>query len=362
MKRIIQQSYQRRFPWQGVVFFVCCLVVAGVAVWLGMLFFSRGTAVQATAPLVSERTEVRRFLDGVWVAPADANLLSIGIMIENIDESRPPSGLARAQLVFEAPVEAGITRFLALYGTPDARSEIGPVRSLRPYYLDWAKELGAVVAHVGGSNEALRRVQREYPRLNVDQFFEAGSFWRTKARHAPHNVYTTVALLRDLMLTRGVNEMPTATSWEFVDERPLAERPEGPSDLTLAFSTAPYTVTWKYDRISNLYTRWYKTVPHADSDGTAIATKNIVVIPTPVKILDDIGRRAITLSGRGKALVFREGERIEATWIREGTDDRLHFLTADGASLPLTAGTTWVEVFPTTGKMMYNDEPLTFNK
>ncbi|MBI4262567.1 DUF3048 domain-containing protein [Candidatus Uhrbacteria bacterium] len=360
MGSFLSAHNRRRFPWQGVVFFVCIVVVAGVGVWLSTLFFaSTPPPVQSTT---NESPRARRFLDGVWVEPDLVHLPTIGVMIENFIDARPASGVARAQLVFEAPVEAGITRFLALYGTGDTGTAIGPVRSLRPYYLDWAKELGAAIVHVGGSDDAIRRVRKEYDRFDIDQFFESGSFWRTKAREAPHNVYTTLPLTRDVLKVRGVIPPVQESTWTFIDDPLLEARPESEQNIELVFSTDPYTVRWTYDRATNTYFRSQFGAPHLDADGTEIRAKNIVVIPTAVKILDTVGRRAITLLGSGQAIIFRDGTRVDASWRHKATDARLQLVASDGTSVSLTAGTTWVEIFPRTGTMRYNSTKEVFNK
>ena len=76
-------------------------------------------------------------LDGVMTDQESANRHPLGIIIENHPDARPQSGLDKASIVYEAIAEGGITRFLAIYGTYQAE-KIGPVRSARTYYIDWA--------------------------------------------------------------------------------------------------------------------------------------------------------------------------------------------------------------------------------
>ncbi|MFQ6847416.1 MAG: DUF3048 domain-containing protein, partial [Clostridium perfringens] len=60
-------------------------------------------------------------------------------IIENSRAARPQSGLSEADIVYETMAEAGIPRFLAVFyeNSPEV---IGPVRSVRPYFLDISKE------------------------------------------------------------------------------------------------------------------------------------------------------------------------------------------------------------------------------
>src|SRR4029453_15318981 len=54
----------------------------------------------------------------------------LAVKIENAPESRPQAGLEHAEVVYEEPVEGGLTRFIALYQCRSA-TRLGPVRSAR---------------------------------------------------------------------------------------------------------------------------------------------------------------------------------------------------------------------------------------
>src|SRR5262249_15833287 len=145
-------------------------------------------AQKVTAPAVTLST-----LSGLPVDPAVNQRPVTGVMIENSVQARPQSGLNQAGVVFEAIAEGGITRFLALYQdtTPD---NVGPIRSARPYYEQWALGFDAGYAHVGGSPEALNDIKAWGVR-DLDQFYNSGSYHRISSREAPHNVYTGITTL-----------------------------------------------------------------------------------------------------------------------------------------------------------------------
>ncbi|HSD12679.1 MAG TPA: DUF3048 domain-containing protein, partial [Patescibacteria group bacterium] len=137
----------------------------------------------------------RRVIDGVAV-PEDAPDVTgyFAATIDNLSVARPQAGLTKASLVFEAPVEGGITRFLAVFPDDVTADRIGPVRSARPYFLDWASEFDAVYAHVGGSPEALEKIVA-YDMRDLNEFFAGKYFWRDENRDAPHNAYTSTVRL-----------------------------------------------------------------------------------------------------------------------------------------------------------------------
>src|SRR5581483_1401572 len=114
------------------------------------------------------------------------------VVVENHPDARPQSGLSQADVVYEALAEGGITRFLAIFQSQDVKS-IGPVRSARTYFNDWAQEWGAVYAHVGGNSDALALIKAGIPGVSdADQFFNDPYFTRISSRRPPHNTYTSI--------------------------------------------------------------------------------------------------------------------------------------------------------------------------
>ena len=123
-------------------------------------------------------------LNGIEVASkADLSRPVTAIMIENSPDARPHSGLKQAEVVYEAIAEGGITRFLTLFQQHKPQL-IGPVRSLRMYYVDWLAPYQASVAHVGGSHASLQEVRNGKYR-DIDQFFNGSSYWRANDRRPP---------------------------------------------------------------------------------------------------------------------------------------------------------------------------------
>ena len=109
------------------------------------------------------------------------------VVIENSKASRPQSGLNDADIVYETMAEGGISRFIALFQKNDAKV-IGPVRSLRPYFIDISEEYNLPFAHCGGSDEALACVKSENL-MSMDEMANSSSYWRDSVRKAPHNLH-----------------------------------------------------------------------------------------------------------------------------------------------------------------------------
>lgn len=289
---------------------------------------------------------VRRPIDGVLVPNGTPPSFPLAVIVENMIDARPTSGVARANLVWEAPTEAGITRFLAIYADGADVIAIGPVRSARPYYVDWAEEVHALFAHVGGSPEALALVaslEHQEKLADLNQFWHGDLFWRANDRSAPHNVYTATSLLRAELAARDPADLPSYGMWKYKEDEPFEARPDT-QEFSVAFSTPAYAVTWKYHRTTNEYVRWQLGAPYRDIDGAEVRAKNVIILITEMEVTDREGRRRIKTIGEGKARVFRDGRLVEGIWKRPRHDARTRFFDRDGNEIAMNAGTTWIEV------------------
>src|SRR5262249_427143 len=140
-------------------------------------------------------------LTGLPVAPNVAERHVIAVMIDDLSPARPQSGLTQASVVWQAPAEGGIPRYMLLF-QENPPGSVGPGRSARYYFIGWAAEWRAAYAHAGGSPQALRTLRlqgRGQLVYNVDQFrYSAAYFWRVGYHYAPHNLYTNGRQLRIL--------------------------------------------------------------------------------------------------------------------------------------------------------------------
>jgi hypothetical protein len=238
--------------------------------------------------------------------------------------------------------------------------KIGPVRSARPYFLDWAAEFDAAYAHVGGSPEALTLLANGAAR-DLDEYSWGAFFWRDQARRAPHSTYTSTEFLRlaaKKMTERrekaGANiTKKEIVSWEFKDDAGADER-GGIALLTIEYPNIAYRVEWKYDKEANAYVRYQGGVAQKDADGASIMAKNVLVQFADVRVIDDVGRRKIKTVGEGAALVFLDGAIQEAVWHKPSKGERSYF-TSNSKDLHvyMNRGITWIEVVPTGTTVTY---------
>jgi len=307
-----------------------------------------GNSGQAASEPIAPKIElVRRWIDGVKVEPGKENVFPIAVMIENHADSRPPAGLSHANLVYEAEAEGGITRFLAVFASGDKIDKIGPVRSARPYYIDWAMDLKGLYVHCGGSPEALAKIINERV-LDLNEFYNAPVFWRDSKRAAPHNVFTSTDKLYNYLEKNKIDlkgKSGMVSEWKYKDDLFLENRPEK-GGITVFYKGNDFTVQWKYDKITNDYARFQGPTAHVDDDGTPIKAKNVIVQFASTSIIDEEGRRQVATTGKGKAEICLDGQCRAGSWKKKNKNSRTVYYEDDGQEVELNAGTAWVSVVP----------------
>lgn len=264
------------------------------------------------------------------------------IMLENSPDARPQSGIKQAGMVYEAIAEGGITRFLTLH-QEDKPQLIGPVRSLRMYYVDWLAPYQASVAHVGGSSAALAEVRNGQYR-DIDQFFNGGYYWRATDRYAPHNVYTSFEKLDELNKSKGYTES-TFDGFPRKDGKP-SETPNA-RNITINFSSDWYNTTYSYDTEKNYYNRSLAGEPHLDREDGQITPKVVIAMKVnETRVFEDGYRESIETIGSGQAVIFQNGTAQEVTWKKPDRATRISFTDAEGKEVPLARGQTWIAAVP----------------
>jgi len=311
--------------------------------------------VRAVAPPAAP---IAGLLDGVPMSEAErrahANVLPVAVMVDNYPDARPQYGLGQAEIVYEALVEGGITRFMAVYWRNDA-ARIQPVRSARTQFLPLALELDAVYAHVGSAAEdgaANADAQmREWGVRSVDEDGSGGAITRDPERQAPKNAVTStdglIALSRSLRWATS----PRTRPWSFKDDGGAAGPPVQALDLDFdlaGINGGAFAVRWQYDPSTNRYLRGQGGAPQRDAaTGEQLAARNVIVQVCDVHPAGDrSGHVLYTTEGSGQALVLLDGRMVQATWRKDGRDQRTRYYDAAGHEIALNRGNTWVELVP----------------
>jgi DUF3048 family protein len=269
---------------------------------------------------------------------------ALAIKVENLPESRPQSGLNDADIVYEEPVEAGITRFIAIYHCTEA-PRVEPVRSARLDDPDVVRQFGqALFAHAGGVPKVSARLHAAHL-IDMNFIQYANLFHRDPARYAPHNLYTSTAALWKAAPGKGSPPQPLFTY----------DRAEPTTGRTVAWMHIPFSdysdVYWRWNAKHAVWLRYHGTVPHTLSNGAQVRAKNVVVqvVKVTMSTIHDVNGVASPFAhvvGHGKAYILRDGKVIVGTWSRTSLEDITVFKDKQGNVIPLTPGNTWVELYP----------------
>jgi len=285
-------------------------------------------------------------LNGIEVASkADLSKPVTAIMIENSPDARPHSGLKQAEVVYEAIAEGGITRFLTLFQQYKPQL-VGPVRSLRMYYVDWLAPYQASVAHVGGSHASLQEIRNGKYR-DIDQFFNSGSYWRANDRRPPHNVYTSFEKLDALNAGKGYKSSQF-TSFARADGK-ASDKPNAVS-IDINFSSSWYNTHYDYDKASNTYLRSIGGQVSNDREEGRLAPSVVIALHVnETTVMEDGWRQSIVTNGTGTATVFQNGTAAERTWRKNDRFSPLELIDAAGKPVALNRGQTWIAAVPNSG-------------
>ena len=291
-------------------------------------------------------------LTGRLVAPDVAARRPIAVMIDDLRAARPQSGFNAASVVWQAPAEGGIPRYMLIFQDQEPGS-VGPVRSARYYYIAWAAEWRAVYAHVGGSPQAMATLASQGQGqlvYNADEFRWGGIFFhRIKERASPHNAYTDGNLLRKMATRIGAHDELQPAAWQFAPDAALETRPYG--GLIRVVYPAN-TITYRYDRATNTYPRTVTGEP-AQTDaatGRRVAPSNVMVMLMSFAPLNDghpnKHRLEAKVVGSGKAWISTDGRTTQGTWKKASLTAPTQFFDAAGNPVTLTVGQTFIQVMP----------------
>ena len=303
-------------------------------------------------------------LDGVLANPGDRRRLPVAIMVDDNVIARPQYGFNAASIVYQAPADGGETRYMMVFQEKDAK-RVEPVRSGRPYFVNWASEYRSAFAHYGGDAKTLLYLPTIDNKViyDIDALFgSAPAFHRDGKRKAPHNAVASSTSVRSRAIKEGApaTMVPGLGVRPFADDLPPDQRPaKGSIKVPYNRGTTSYT----YDKASNRYLRSVSGKPQIDAaDGKRVTARNVAVLWMGLSIDPESephhNRPLLGHVGSGKALVFRDGHVIKATWKKPSKSALTRFYDAAGKEISLVRGPLFIQVVPTGAKVTYDAKTL----
>ncbi len=284
----------------------------------------------------------------------------IAVMIDNHPGARPQANLNSAYMVYEIIVEGGYTRLMPVFKGVDL-DKIGPIRSSRHYFLDYALENDAIYVHFGWSPQA----QKDIKTLNVDNINglvqSSTNFWRVKDKSSPHDVVTTTAKI--LSIAEKYKYATTSEKKSVLNYN--AREVNLDSELKATDVTIPYDssniVNYKYDEKTKMYTRYSKGELQTEWDSKEpVTTKNIIITFAKNTTLNDgenKGRQTISNIGNLDGYYITNGKAIKITCTKSARAEQTVYKDLQGNEIKVNDGRTWVQICPLAAKVtLISDE------
>ena len=266
---------------------------------------------------------------------------------------------------------------------------IGPIRSLRLYYLEWDTPFDCTIVHAGGANDALAAVRSGgYKDLTENYTY---MYRGTYNNRLWNNLFTTSALLGQFSDNMGygasnITGFTRMTPDEAMRARvdTLASNPlniTSPAsgstselnaevvEISLQFGGMPnFNVQYNYDLETNKYLRSYESgaaheiysCPEEDLGErnpedvcslTQMAPSAVIAMIVLEHRASDDYHEDITTTGSGDAYVFQNGTVTQGTWTKNTRDDQIKFIDDAGNEIKLVPGQTFVSAIPDYGSV-----------
>lgn len=307
------------------------------------------TIVQEEEPKQEEKSDIKIF---------NGTDRPMAFMIDNNKNAQPQASINSTYMVYEIIVEGGETRLMALFKGKDA-DQVGPIRSSRHYFLDYAMENDAIYAHLGMSPQA-REAIKQFGINNINgQAYDTGKtrtdsslYWRVTHKKAPHNAYTNTKAIFQIAKSKGYKTTSDKKSvLNYVAEEVNLD---GTNAVVANEITIPYTsshkVKYVYNDQTKRYIRYSKGKKMSDEiSKDDITTKNIIITFAENYTLndgEDKGRQDVVTVGNLDGYYITNGKAIKIKCKKEARETQTKYIDLEGNEISVNDGNTWVNVCP----------------
>ena len=332
----------------GVKVLITILVI--LIIVAGVVLAYKITQDKNNTETISEENQPVATTEEKQVQIFQGNDRPIAVMIDNHSDAWPQAGLNQAYMVYEIIVEGGETRLMALFKGVDL-DKIGPVRSARHYFIDYAMENDAIYVHFGQSPQAQSDIKK-FSINDINGISEDGAtFWRVKDKAAPHNAITSTEKLLESAKSKNYRTTSTEESiLNYVTDEINLEEGQVADTITIPHSDLQ-TVTYEYDEENKVYVRYARGEEQTDWDtDESITTKNIIITFCDNYTLSDSenkGRQGLKNIGTFDGYYITNGKAIKIQCIKNARDEKTIYQDMSGNPIQVNDGNTFVNICPT---------------
>jgi len=276
----------------------------------------------------------------------------VAIVIDNIAAALPQSGISQADIIYETLAEGATTRLVAVFTTMDSE-KVGPVRSTRHNFLDFALNHDAILVHHGGSPQGYSAINSLRADA-IDGMHVSGAFFRDSSRSTggtrplEHSSFARSSGLFEAIDGRGFRQElheDFAQPFEFFDDDYEVEGEEM-HEVVVPFAGGK-VAGFHYIEGAGVYLRTQNGNPHIDEyTGQQLAVENVLIQYARMRVMDNVGRRDVTLVGEGAGTLHTRGVSIPVRWSRESNTSPTIWTFENGEPMRITRGKTWVCIMP----------------
>ncbi len=291
-------------------------------------------------------------LTGEWVSKKSAKQRPLAVMMGNTIDALPQYGIGQADVLYEIPVEGGITRLMGIFSDYSKLDAVGSIRSCRIYFAETAAEYDAIYVHFGqASNAKSYLASDKIDNINgIDGNVYGLSFYRDSSRKAPHNAFTSTD-----GINKAIEKLKYSTKYDenfeghFKFADPLTDTA---ASITLAKTDKAYAMStgygysstyFTYDKKTKKYLRFQYKRAHVDgADNEQLAFDNVLFLYMDMKVLDKSGHISVKNTGTGSGQYFANGKVMDITWQKGSDDNTALFTDGSGNEIVMNPGKTCI--------------------
>ena len=339
MKRFFRSKRNR-------IIVICIALLVGIGVGAAFYFLRP----EEKEPVKKKKAK-KKIVEKLKIVDEDSNKRPIAIMIDNNVGSTSHKGLQDAYITYEIIVEGGLSRIMAIYKDRET-AEIGPVRSSRHYFLDYALESDCIYTHFGWSPFAEKDI-KALGVNNLNGLYDSTPFWRVSDYRAPHNVFTSIEKIYSAAKEKGY--ALETSDWKLLNYsvKKINLNELYPEDTNIkqansvSFNFSPTQVRgFTYNSEGEYYLRSMNNVPHTDATTKEqYHYKNVILIKVANSTLDSYGRQDLNTTGTGDGFYLTNGYAIPIKWTKSSRNSKTSF-TYNEEEIKINDGNTMVEIVP----------------
>lgn len=314
-----------------------------------ILFLSLVGIVLCSQTLFQKQEIMNSEKPKIQVIDEESKSRPYAVMINNLSVARKyHSGLQDAYLVYEMIVEGGITRFLAIFQDTNT-SVIGPIRSARPYYLDYVMEHDAYFVHWGFSEEAKKDI-KTYGIQNLNGLYQDRYFWkdRTLPVATEHTAFTSMEKLKQGIHDSSYRNIRKGNFlFSYSSEEVNLEEGSTANVIEIPYSNSSVT-SYRYNQETKLYERFVNQEPHVDYvTKKQYTAKNIITYQVKNTSIDSYGRQKLDTVSKGEGYYITNGVAKKIMFEKTSRSGKTKYTYLDGTEVVLNDGNTWIQIQPT---------------